>query len=177
KLTVNSLFQSSIFNPDCSDQSGEDIASLEIVNNSGEFLTSATFTAVLEDGATLNFVVEDLPAGRSVWAFETTNAVIASTDACVEITCETAYEPAPPLMDDRISVAADGTAVTLRNLTDEPLTGVTASFHCLFDEGLYFGGKTYTYPVDELPPGGETTLQIDECYLGTAEAVRVAQTN
>ena len=54
KLTVQSIFQSSIDNPDCHDKYEDDIASLEIVNNSDQLLKEADITVETDDG-TLTF--------------------------------------------------------------------------------------------------------------------------
>ena len=60
RLVLNSIFQSSISNPDCNDENGENMASIEVINQSGKFLASADVGVTLEGGTTLNFKIEDL---------------------------------------------------------------------------------------------------------------------
>ncbi len=175
KLVVNSLFQSTVGNPDCNDEMGEDVASLELINQSGEFLDLAEITVTLDDGAQLRFVADDIPAGRTVWAFETSNGELLDAAVCVSIDCDASYEADKPVMADQLDIRSEETAVTIRNLTDQDLTGLNVSFHCLFDEDVYFGGRVYTYPIDKIPAGESAGLDVAECYLGTAEAVRAAQ--
>ena len=78
------------------------------------------------------------------------------------------------MLADQEAVEAEGISVTLTNLTDEDLAGLTVYCHCLFD-GTYFGGSTYAYPVDGIPAGESVTIQAEECYLGEAAVVRVTR--
>ena len=55
KLKVASLFQYSGLNPDCNNEEGDDIAALEIVNQSDEFCRSAEIQVVMQDGTELLF--------------------------------------------------------------------------------------------------------------------------
>ena len=66
KLVINSLFQSSIMNPDCRDEMGEDVATLELENGSGEFLESAEIVVTLTDGEELEFEISCIPDGEKV---------------------------------------------------------------------------------------------------------------
>lgn len=175
KLVVDSLFQSSIANPDYNNELGENIASIELVNNSDQFLAHAQITMMLEDGTQLKFEVEDLPSGMSVLAFETDNMEIPMQPICESVVSETEYEEDTPLLADKVTIESNGTAVTVYNITNASLTDISVRFHCLFDENVYYGGKTYEYSIAEMPPGGNLGLEVTECYLGTAEAVRVTQ--
>lgn len=174
KLEVSSLFQFSGFNPDCDLEEGENIASLSFTNTSGEYLSSAVFTVVLRDGTELHFEAYDVPAGASVMAFSRDNAVYDTSVPCDDITCEAKFEPDAPLMADAVSVSVEETAVTLTNLTGGSLTNLVVSCHTLF-EGSYFGGLTYSYPVETLDAGSSITLQAEDCYLGEAAVVRIVQ--
>ena len=44
-------------------------------------------------------------------------------------------------------------------------------------DDAYFGGLTYTYPVENIPAGESVTLQAEECYLGEAAVVRISRNN
>lgn len=177
RLIINSIFESTIANPDCNDEDGENIASIEVVNQSGEFLAFADITVKLGDDSALIFRVTDIPAGATVWAFETGNTEIDEDTICKSAECTAEYEAGIPIMDEQLAVEADGTTVIIRNLTDETLNGLEADFHCLFDQDLYYGGKTYTYPIDMIPAGESISLEVDECYLGAAQVVRITQEN
>ena len=175
KLEVISLFQSTIANPDCNEEDGENIASIEVKNQSGQFLTSANITIKLEDNTELNFRIIDVPADGTVWAFEVNNTEIPEQPVCESVKCEAVYEEENPVMTDQVSVEAEGTTVMISNLTDKDLTNLDVSFHCLFDEGVYYGGTVYTYPIDTIYAGESISMDVSECYLGKAEAVRIIQ--
>lgn len=174
QLSVTSLFQYSGENPDCGDEAGENVDSLAVTNQSGRHLTSAKITAKLADGTRLTFQLADIPAGQTVWVFDQDNGSFASSSACKELKCEASFEAETPLLEDQVAVETEGTSVTLTNLTDEDLAGLTVYCHCIFD-GTYFGGSTYAYPVDGIPAGGRVTIQAEECYLGEAAVVRVTR--
>lgn len=174
KLLVNSLFQSSIINPDCGGESGENIATLEVLNTSDEFLEEAKITVKMADGTEIPFVITNIPEGKKVWAFATDNSVIELNPFCEEITCESKFLDALSVMKGSLNYEVDETAVTLNNLTEESLTGITIGCHCLFDD-VYFGGLTYSYKVDELSANSSTTIDADDCYLGSAEVVFITQ--
>ena len=174
KLEVSSLFQFSGFNPDCGLAEGDNIASLSFTNCSGEYLSHAVFTVTLRDGTQLHFEAVDVPAGAGVMAFSTDNAVYDLSVPCDDITCEAEFAADAPLMADAVSVSVEGTAVTLTNLTGESLTNLVVNCHTLF-EGSYFGGLTYSYPVETLEAWGSITLQAEDCFLGEAAVVRIAQ--
>ena len=175
QLTVRSLFQSTVLNPDADGAPGEDVASLEVENTSGRYMKSARLTVELQDGTTLEFLVEDLPAGRVAWVFEVNNTKLAKDAVCADIFASAEYGPDDPMPADTLAVEVDGTTVTIRNLTDETLQGLTLVFKCLLDgDDVYFGGASYTRQIDSISPGESATLEVDECYLGTACAVRFA---
>ena len=173
-ITVLSLFPSSVSNPDCGEEMGEELASLEVQNTSGRHLARAEIDILLMTGETLHFVIEDLPAGMSVWAFDTANASLGADAVCAEIICTAEYETETPLAPDVLEITAEGTMVTVTNLTAEDIPEADVSFRCLFDDRLYYGGRTWTYATGAIPAGGSVTLDVDECYLGAAEAVRVS---
>lgn len=173
RLIVRSFFQSTMPNLDGDGELGEDLGTLEVENVSGQFLVEARITVRLSDGTDLTFVVTNLPAGQTVWVFNAEGASIDLQPECTEILCETEFASAPDVMSESLSFAVDGTAVTVTNLTDEPITGLTVGCHCLM-ENIYLGGVTFTYPVDDLPANGSVTFNADDCYFGTAEIVSAA---
>ena len=173
KLEVTSLFQYSGDNPDCGGETGEDIGSLAVTNLSDQHLTHATLVVLLAGGGKLAFEVQDVPAGQTVWAFETSNAVYDLDDLCVDIGWAAEFEPAAPVLRG-VTAEASGTTVTLTNTTSEDLTNLTVYCHCWFNE-LNFGGLTYAYPVSSIPAGESVEIQAEECYLGEAAVVRVSK--
>lgn len=172
RLIVNSVFPSSVMNPDCNDEYGEDIATLELENNSGEFLKEAIITVKLVDGLEIPFVITNVPDGKKIWAFATDNKSIELEPICELISCEVTYEESMLLMEKEMSYQADETEVTLKNMTEEKLKDISIGCHCLFDD-VYYGGLTYYRKIDELKRKESITVAIDECYLGSAELVSV----
>lgn len=176
KLEVTSIFQYSGGNPDCDDEMGENIAALAVVNKSDKHLSSAQFTAVLLDGTQIPFEVTDIPAGQTVWAFAKDNSVYETENVCESLTCTAQFEDISPLMADKLSFEVNETEVTFINNSGESLSNLSVSCHCLFEDA-YFGGRTYTYPIENIAAGEKLTVSAEDCYLGKAAVVRINQDN
>lgn len=178
KLAVQSIFQSSIENPDCGNELAEDIASLELTNQSDEFCITAEVTVTMQDGMKLSFTATNIPSGKTIWAFASDNTSISLDNIrneIDEIEVSAQFGEAS-LMEDQVSVAVDNTTITIQNLTEEEITNLTVGCHCLFDE-VYFGGLTYNYPVESIAAGESVTIEADDCYMGTAEVVSITRDN
>lgn len=173
KLSVDSIFQFTGFNPDNQEQEGENIAALTVVNQSEEQVAFAEIQVRLDDDTRLTFEITDLPAGQSVMVFEKENKNYELDDVCLEITDTAEFENGTMLMEDYISVAEEGTVITLTNHSEENFSNLLLHCHCRIN-GVYFGGLTYSYPIAELPAGQSITVDATDCYLGEAAVVRVS---
>lgn len=172
KLMVESLFSSTIENPDNNLEYGEDMATLEITNQSGEYLEEATITVALEDGSMIDFTITNIPDGKKVWVFAKENQVLANDAVCLEIQCTGTYTKDKEAFDDQVEVQVDETDVSLTNLTDQDLNGLTVIYHCVFED-VYFGGISYHAEIADIPTNGSYIFSADECMLGTAEVVDI----
>lgn len=174
KISIDSVFQFTGFNPDNENMEGENIAALTVVNQSEQHLTFAQFTVKLADGARLAFEVTDLPAGQKAMIFEKENQVYELDDVCQEITDTAEFEDVSPVMADRLSAEVQETTVTLTNNSEEDLSNLLLHCHCVIDDA-YFGGLTYMYPIESIPAGQSASVNAEDCYLGQAAVVRVSQ--
>lgn len=172
KLTVQSIFQSSIDNPDCQDEYGDDIASLEIINNSDELLEEADIT-VETDEKTLTFHIEYLPSHETMWVFESNNETITLDEAYFNITVDSKYTD-QTLETEKLDVTVETyqTEVAVKNKTTQDIKDISLTFHTKFEEILY-GGKTYNYQINELKANESVKVDVIEAYLGTPETVQI----
>lgn len=170
-LRVESLFQFTGFNPDCRNESGEDIAGIMVTNTSGRHLQAADLTLYLADGSELRFSIADLPDGKRVMAYSLDNTSIPDGSACVDIRCVADFVGQTPLVED-LDVRVSGMEITLTNFTGRDLTNIRVYCHCVLGED-YFGGVTYCYTVDLLRDGQSTTVLAQDCILGQADVVRI----
>ena len=172
KLQLLSLFQSSVSNPDSDGSYVEDLASLEVANRSKKHLQEATIEITLDDGETLTFVLEEVPAGKTVWAFEVDNKCYKMEQKILKAECEATFTEKTVLLEEELNIEAEDTLVSVKNIGNEVLDNLEFEFHCLFDE-VYYGGKTYKYKLDTLIVGEEVSMEVWECYLGIADVVKV----
>lgn len=172
KLEVTALFQSDIPNPDNGYQEGKNLASIELVNKSEDYLESADISITLAEGTKLSFQIRDIPAGKTVWAFEKENIEIAEETVCESVTCEAKFASEGSDWTSQFQTNSENAVVTITNLTNEKQEEIKATFHCLMED-TYFGGVSYEYSIDVLLPEESTNVEVTECYLGEAETVRI----
>lgn len=171
RLEILSTMTYSGVNPDCGNQEGNDVAGIVLKNTSAEYLSEALITLTLSNGTEANFLVTDLPVGRTAMAFSTENAPLFSAN-CVEIFCESEFDAEASLSEGMVDVQTDGVTVTLTNVSGSDLNHIVVYCHNILDPD-YFGGVTYKYNVEHLAAGGSTTVDAWDCILGMAEVVRV----
>lgn len=171
RLLVNSLFQSSIDNPDNGDTYGDDIASLEVENASSEFCESLQITVSMPDGRQMIFEGSNIPAGKKAWLFEKNNQAISIQEDPLAIEGSAVFGE-DSLMADRIAVSVEDTTVILQNISSEELFNLNVGCHCMLED-TYYGGLTYEYPVAYIGAGETVTIDAAECYLGSPDPVTI----
>lgn len=174
RLEIESVFRYSGANPDCNWEEGSDTGAVVVRNVSDEYLKNLDLTIVLADGTELEFLISDLPAEKTVWAFECQNTTMQADMAVMDIRSTEEFLPDNGLVPDEVQVDVDGIAVTVTNLTEEALTDVVVTCRTVVDD-IYFGGSAYGYSIEELPAGGSQTVEAFDCLLGVAEVTLVDQ--
>lgn len=172
KIQITSLFQYSGMNPDADWEEGENIGVLIVVNCSEDYLENLTVTATISDGSTLNFQVFDLPAGQTVWAFAKGNGVFNSRTACVKLESQSSFTSSADELGTAVTAEVQGVEVNLSNGSDSAVPAGELRCHILLN-GIYFGGTSYAYPVDEIPAGSSTTVTAIDCILGEVAVTRL----
>lgn len=173
KLKITSLFTSSVPNPDCDFEEGTDIASVELQNQSDEYLKSADITLTMEDGVRVVFQISDIPAGGKVWAFDKQNTDIAPDGRCVDVQCKAVFEDGGTQWQQQFQTETENMmTVKVTNLTGHEQKKLKVLVHCLMED-TYFGGSSYEYEIETLPADGSVTVEAADCYLGDAAVVLV----
>lgn len=170
-LEIRSCFPSTIPNPDGGNTAGDDISSIEVLNQSGGYLKHAELTVSLTDGTEYSFIIEDMPEGKTVWAFDLESR---SYDGKVQpgaITCTAVEREAPEAgLQETVTATASGMEITVTNNGAEDLGALDIVCKCNFGDS-YFGGISYSYRVESLAAGESKTFSAEDCYLGEAEVV------
>ena len=176
-ITIKSLSQASVPNPDSNGELVDDIACVEVENTGETYISNLEISLKMQDGTEFNFKITDMPAGTLVQAFDVNNIVYDEENVCEEIKTENLKEEnGSQLMEDVIQISVDETIVTLTNITEEPLENLSIVCHCDMD-GSYFGGCSYTYDVESISAGESINLDASDCYLGQASVVRILKNN
>lgn len=165
RLVVNSVFPSDLENPDCEDTYQEGVASIEFKNQSEEYLKSAAFFVTMSDGSVKTFIVEDVPAGETDWAFEQENGTVELQQGVVDISYDTNYGAYENSVMDLVSADVVDMTINLTNNSDQELVNLNVLCHADMGDAL-FGGRTYTYSVEYLGAGETVAIDASECLLG-----------
>lgn len=173
KIQVDSLFQYSGINPDAQNEECEDVASLQLKNNSDQYLEKAEISVELTDGTAFSFEAEDVPAGKSVMAFDTANEAYDGKTGVAFIDAATTYSSDAGLKEEAVKITSDDNGIQLENISGENLGNMKVKYHCVLDD-MYFGGSSMETDVAGLAAGETTTVDTSESILGDAEVVSIA---
>ena len=171
KLSMESLFQYSGINPDAQNEECEDTASIQLKNTSDRYLESAEISVELTDGTEFSFVIQDIPAGRSVMAFDTANNGYDGKTGVAFVDAKINWSEAS-MNEESIKTVADENGTQITNMTDETIEALSVKYHGVLDE-MYFGGGSFTTEISEIGSGETTAVNTSESILGEAEVVCV----
>ena len=172
RLRIDSLFQYSGVNPDAQLENGDDIASIQLKNISDQYLESAEISVELDNGTAFSFTVQDIPAGKSVTAFDTANTSYDGKAGVAYIEAQASYNADASIKEDSCAVTKDNQEVQLQNISGDTLNNIQVKYHSILDD-MYFGGLSYTATVDSLAVDETTTVDTSEDMLGDVEIVSI----
>lgn len=172
KIQIDSLFQYSGINMDAQNEECEDVASLQLKNNSDQYLEKAEISVELTDGTAFSFEVEDVPASKSVMAFDTANTVYDGKTGVALIDAATTYSSDAGLKETDVKFISDDNGVRMENISGNALANLKIKYHCVMDD-MYFGGISSETEVAGLAAGETTTVDTSESILGDAEVVSI----
>lgn len=172
KIQIDSLFQYSGINMDAQNEECEDVASLQLKNNSDQYLEKAEISVELTDGTAFSFEVEDVPASKSVMAFDTANTVYDGKTGVALIDAATTYSSDAGLKETDVKIISDDNGVQMENISGNALANLKIKYHCMMDD-MYFGGISSETEVAGLAAGETTTVDTSESILGDAEVVSI----
>lgn len=172
RLQVDSLFQYSGINPDAQNAECEDVASIQMKNNSEQYLESAEISVELTDGSAYSFTVQDIPAGKTVMAFDTANASYDGKIGVAFIDAKTSYSSDTGVKEDTVKITSDDNGIQLENISGNALADLKIKYHCILDD-MYFGGISSETEVDGIDAGESIVVDTSDSILGDAEIVSI----
>lgn len=173
RLRIDSLFQYSGVNPDAQLENGDDIASIQLKNISDQYLESAEISVELDNGTAFSFTLQDIPAGKSVTAFDTANTSYDGNAGVAYIEAQASYNADASVNEDACAITKDDQGVHLQNISGDTLNNIQVKYHSILDD-MYFGGLSYTATVDSLAVDETTAVDTSEDMLGDVEIVSIA---
>lgn len=170
RLKIDSVFQFTGINVDADWTECEDTGAIQLTNVSETYLESTEITVMLDDQSKLVFLIEDIPAGKSVIAFEIQNAKYDTQRKIVGIDVRSTYSQEIGAWKDDLELSAEKSQITVKNKSTKPLQNFSIKYHCDID-GSFFGGKSYEKVVETLDVGESLILDATEAILGEAAVV------
>lgn len=170
RLELSSVFEYAGTNPDCEDVYAEDIGAIQLKNVSGQYLKSAKILVSLSNGEKLNFLVEDIPTGMDVLAFETKNQTYDDTVKVADVVVEAEYSSAE--FEGAFSYSVSGSDITVENISGKGQNNIILYYHCTVD-GMCFGGQSYELSLEFLDVGASATVSDTACYMGDVTLVNI----
>ena len=169
-LEIASISESSLPNPDAEWADGEEIVSIVVKNTSQDYIERAELTLWTASLVGYNFVIEDLPVGGSVLAFNAENSALAADDlvANVEVKSIITAEPHNAAVETEVT----GNIVTITNRGSAPTGTLRVVCHSWLGD-MGFGGISYSYSVESLGAGESVTVTAADCIFGEAWLVLV----
>lgn len=171
-LRIDSLFQFTGVNPDAGDVDCEDVAAIQLTNQSGKYLKQAQIEITLVDGSTLAFHVQDVPDQAEIYAFDTTNQTCTQTDGIKAIQATADYTEEEDFLGKTVIAKVQDINIRLTSKGSEDLSDLQIIYHCSMDN-ILFGGISYTAKLDKLKAGAKASLKADQAWLGEAAVTRI----
>lgn len=171
-IEIYTIFPSSVVNIDSESEYVTDLSTIEFKNISGKYLKKCEFQITANNGETYEFVAEDIPKDMQVMAFDTSSKTTTAEVEIDDVECNVEKGIKDALMKDTLEIVENGMDITIKNISEEDLTNLVVTCHCVLDE-LSYGGSKYEYSLEKLGAGETATINAEDCYFGDVKVVRV----
>lgn len=160
------------FVEDGRDELVENVAAIQVTNNSEEFLDLATLLYDL-DGQTATFVATGIPSGKTAWVMEKSRMKAKGDSAFTYKGSTTVFKSNVASSTDQISVAVDGNNMIVTNNSDKEMETIVVYYKVLHEDGNYFGGITYVTDFQNVKAGNSAQSMAGHYKEGKTEIVRI----
>lgn len=130
----------------------ENVCAVTVKNNSDKMLEYGVITVKVNGGGYAEFIVSALPAGKSALVMEALARPYSENDGytfrqdrSMFSYCEADAKPKD------VAVSTDGSTITVKNKTDEPLTALVT--YKYYKKGIYYGGIAFRGEFADIPAG------------------------
>lgn len=171
-LEISSVFSYSGTNPDFDDEDCENVGAVQIINKSQKYMKKADIIVTLSDGSKLQFLLEDIPAGKEVMAFEIHNAEYDQSMTVLDIQADVQRVTEKNIDKEVVTYETGEEDIKITNVSDKSLVDVIVKYHCSLNE-MYFGGKCFEDVIEVLQPNEKAVVDASECYLGEVTVVDI----
>ena len=150
----------------------ENVYALKVTNTSSETILNAVL--VYNDGTQdLDFFIEMLPAGRSVYVVELTKKQVVSTELTFVQGAVNYLEEGIENKDTvQVTSTRNGTLL-VKNLSDQEVACVWIFYRKVTDSGVLLVGRVHSTMSDEILPGEELEVEAELWQPNSCEIVNV----
>lgn len=163
---------SGAFLEDGSDEPVENVACALIRNTAEQYLDYGEVTATAGE-TVYTFVVTGLPGGASAWVMEKDRKTLADGTSFAFQSEQVSQLRDALATDERVEIhLLDGT-LSVRNVSDVPLSSVRIYYKQAYSDGNFLGGITYTCVAEALGAGESVALTAGHSRTQNCTVVRV----
>ena len=141
------------------------VAAIKIRNDSGRMIEYAKLSFRVNEYERAEFEIKAVPAGAQALVMEITARQYSADDKYTLIndgeSSFAAYCDAS-MNDDKIQITTDGGNITVKNISDSPISEMSIYYKYLID-GIYYGGIAFSGKFQDIKPG-ESVTQTSERF-------------
>lgn len=164
-LIIDTYFQYTGINPDCQEEEGTDVASIQLINKTGRYIKEALIEMTLDYKQTVHFVIKDLPTDAQLYAFDINNTSCSGTAVITGFKENVVFSDEYALDEEVVSIIYDVMSAEISNISDQSIGACKIIYHDQMD-GILFGGISYQQEIETLEAGESIYIEMPECYIG-----------
>lgn len=154
------------------DEQVDDTFAIIVKNKSKDMLQYAQLNFKVK-GEDANFVVTNLPPGKSALVLEANKKSFSKTNDITYEGASTSYIDSDVMNKDKFKVTSDNTKLTLKNLTNKKYSTVYVYYKNIDEDGDYLGGITYRTKFENVGANKSVTIDTEHYLKGASQIVMV----
>lgn len=154
------------------DEQVDDTFAIIVKNKSKDMLQYAQLNFKVK-GETANFVVTNLPSGKSALVLEANKKSFSKTNDIIYEGASTSYIDSDVINKDKFKVTSDNTKLTLKNITNKKYLTVYVYYKNIDEDGNYLGGITYRTKFENVGANKSVTIDTEHYLKGASQIVMV----
>lgn len=174
QLVIEGIYDySGYYIEDGSESEVENVAAIKVTNTAD---TPIEYVKILIKGKdkTLCFEVSLLPSNESAIVMESNKQSYITDETLLYDSAQIAYINTLDKLEDKVAITVnDKNGITLKNISNEPISQLRVFYKSQIESGEYIGGIAYTVKLEDLKPEEEKTVYPSHFITDTSKVMMV----